>query len=189
MIISSEAKLNKFEQKRAENIGKKFWLMTVVEYVSRKDGYVFECECGKKSTYKLDRVKRGDVKSCGSCWRKGRPVLAGNEAAKRSVRVRYQMSAKKRGLEFSISEQEIFDLISRDCSYCGSPPSTDMKLSAHPEFRYTGIDRVDNSVGYVSGNCVPCCTICNTSKLYHSEAEWKEWIKRVYTKQFGTFND
>jgi hypothetical protein len=27
-----------------------------------------------------------------------------------------------------------------------------------------GLDRLDNDIGYMSGNVVPCCGICNTTK-------------------------
>jgi hypothetical protein len=34
--------------------------------------------------------------------------------------------------------------------------------------KLTGIDRVDNSIGYVTSNIVPCCQICNMMNTrYH----------------------
>lgn len=127
------------------------------------------------------RVTKGDVKSCG-CWKKGRPVSDDPFVPHRAVYHRYRLGAKRRGLNFDLSEREVFDLIVQDCTYCGLPPSTDMKLSAHPDFRYTGIDRVDNNRGYEKDNVVPCCETCNTAKSTMSVDEWLEWVTRVYNK-------
>lgn len=181
--------MNKFEKIRQEHIGKRYWNLTVLEYVSRKEGYLLQCDCGKTSTYRLSRVLSGDVKSCGSCWKKGRPKLPNNLGAKKAVRERYRQSAKRRGIDFLLTDEEVWGIISSNCSYCGAPPATDMKLPAHPTFRYTGIDRVNNSLPYTSSNCVPACTMCNMSKLYHNKDEWLSWVKRVHNYQFRTFND
>lgn len=54
---------------------------------------------------------------------------------------------------------------------------------AIPSFVYNGIDRVDNSVGYVLSNCVPCCSTCNRMKGTMSSEEFKEKIKLIYSRQ------
>jgi hypothetical protein len=52
----------------------------------------------------------------------------------------------------SLSFEEYSDLIKdRVCTYCGGQlPRVE-----------TGLDRLDESKGYVLGNCVPCCCPCN----------------------------
>lgn len=64
-------------------------------------------------------------------------------------------TAAKRGIEVTLTYDEYFVLVAgRKCSYCnGSLP------------KYGGgIDRKHFEIGYVSGNCVPCCTLCNDRK-------------------------
>jgi hypothetical protein len=46
-----------------------------------------------------------------------------------------------------------------------------------------GIDRRDNSVGYLISNCAPCCKNCNLAKRDMSEAEFLRWVARIATKQ------
>lgn len=59
--------------------------------------------------------------------------------------------AKRRGLEWDLIEADYVRLISRRCEYCdGSLP-----VYGH------GLDRIDNSKGYVLGNVVPSCWTCN----------------------------
>jgi hypothetical protein len=68
-----------------------------------------------------------------------------------------QRRAAKRNLEFSITLTDLAELLSKPCIYCGAAKS--------------GIDRKDNSKGYVVDNCVPACQRCNTIKgnLYDFE--------------------
>jgi hypothetical protein len=64
-------------------------------------------------------------------------------------------TASRRGIEVTLSYDEYLILVSgRKCFYCsGSLP------------KYGGgIDRKYFKIGYVSGNCVPCCTRCNDRK-------------------------
>jgi hypothetical protein len=66
-------------------------------------------------------------------------------------------TAKKVGRIVGISFEE-YSLLVKDksCSYCGGSLSVCI-------FGY-GLDRIDNSQGYVVGNCAPCCWSCNMRK-------------------------
>jgi len=66
----------------------------------------------------------------------------------------YIHSAERRGILFDISLDVFTEHINKDCYYCGQ--------SAIP--KRNGIDRIDNSKGYVSDNIVPCCFRCNQLK-------------------------
>lgn len=71
-----------------------------------------------------------------------------------SFLIRFSESYKKavqRGLEWSIREEEYLDLITQPCYYCGK------KLAAQG----VGLDRQDNTKGYLLSNVVPCCGPCN----------------------------
>lgn len=166
---------------RQTKIGQTFNNLTCTSYVGGRRGYyVFVCRCGEQIKAIWSHVKYGKIKSCG-CWKQGRPAKDDPYVAHRTVYHRYRLSALRRNKEWNLSEQEVFDLVVQDCSYCELPPSTDMKLSAHPDFRYTGIDRVDNDKGYQKSNVVPCCETCNNSKRTMSLTEWKAWINRVHS--------
>lgn len=64
----------------------------------------------------------------------------------------YKSASKRRGIFFSLSFEQFMGMWKNPCRYCGRP------------IEYIGIDRVDNSVGYVIGNVVPCCAMCNMAK-------------------------
>jgi hypothetical protein len=66
------------------------------------------------------------------------------------------------------------------CDYCGRHPETYTRpKNANGGFKYNGIDRVVNSVGYTLENCVPCCSNCNRAKSTLSRQEFIAWAHRV----------
>lgn len=67
---------------------------------------------------------------------------------------RYKMGAKRRDLEWNLDDEDAMEMMTSPCTYCG----------ILPEDRVNGIDRMDNAVGYVPDNCVPCCETCNFLK-------------------------
>ena len=81
-------------------------------------------------------------------------------------------TAKLRGLVVEITKEEHGVLISQPCHWCGGTLS----------HTGSGVDRRDNSLGYVRGNCLPCCTQCNNAKNDYPVDVFLTWIKQVYEK-------
>jgi len=71
----------------------------------------------------------------------------------------YEKRARKKGYEFDIDLPFFWQLVWEDCVYCGAKPSNECR-----GFKYNGLDRVDNTVGYTRSNTVPCCARCNGIK-------------------------
>lgn len=82
----------------------------------------------------------------------------------------YKKSAVKRNLEFDISFEDFVLLLSYECTYCGEPKAN-------------GIDRVDNSIGYIAGNMVSCCSYCNFMKRDKTRDEFINHCVKVYNHQ------
>jgi hypothetical protein len=85
-------------------------------------------------------------------------------------------SAKSRGLEWSLSEEQVKSLITKPCYYCDSKPvshNSVMSKRLNGNFPHNGIDRVDNSRGYSSDNVVSCCSDCNYMKRTLSRDKFK----------------
>jgi len=74
--------------------------------------------------------------------------------------VKYKQSAKERNYAFDLTFDEFLTFWQKPCSYCNREIAT------------IGIDRVDNTIGYVLVNCVSCCSICNSMKMDTPEEEW-----------------
>ena len=106
------------------------------------------------------------------------------EIASNHIIRQYKSAAKKRFLDFNLTKEQVDDLISKDCSYCGAHPHERYVRLSHYMVKViaNGIDRVDSSKPYDVKNCVPCCRSCNLMKNKHSLTEFKLKIERIYKK-------
>ncbi len=66
-------------------------------------------------------------------------------------------SAKRRSLEFTISIKQFEMEIKKPCAYCNDHYRADIGTGS-------GIDRLDNSKGYIPDNIASCCGHCNYLK-------------------------
>ena len=82
-------------------------------------------------------------------------------------------NARRRNLDIGITFSRYESLMNGNCFYCGTKDSI-------------GIDRIDNSLGYIDGNVASCCKICNFMKKVHSKEFFIDHISKIYkhlTKQ------
>ena len=167
----------------AEMLDKKFNRWTVLRHESREKGYWCRCDCGTEKAVRTDSLKKGTSKSCG-CLEKeeGRPSARkeNNYSAKKEIYKRYKSAAKRRKHKFNLTFEEFENLIESRCKYCGTVGSMTSSLKAHKEYKYNGVDRVDNIKGYTKQNSVSCCKICNTSKACLTLKDWSNWIEQVH---------
>ena len=173
---------------RIKNIsGQVFGKLTVTsDYRIKNNGkksraeWLCNCSCGKSIWVKSDSLKNGNTKSCG-CFRLEKSRIGYGESSKNRVLRRYKSDAKRRGLEFNISKESFFEITSKNCSYCNKVPSNIQNdKESYGEFVYTGIDRIDNKKGYIDGNCISCCRICNMAKGEMSKEEFLTHITNIY---------
>ena len=110
-----------------------------------------ECLCPdcEKEMIREYRFRNRPCKACSNKRRAGNKHYSFQHGNKHySV---YKSAAKKRGYRFKISVAEFEDIVSEPCHYCGDNGKV-------------GIDRKDNTLGYLLNNCLPCCAICNRAK-------------------------
>lgn len=75
----------------------------------------------------------------------------------------YKYWAKRKNLAFEISEDDFEGIRFDACRYCRRKPLENERF---------GVDRLDNSLGYVEGNCVTACSECNYMKSSYIESEF-----------------
>ena len=167
---------------RKDITGRKYGNLTVIEYshTNEKRQAIWNCVCicGNTKQVSYHDLNCGDYKSCG-CKQGTNHGLSFGKSAEKFVLLRYKQGAKQRNIEWKISDDLALRLFQLDCFYCGKPPSQEKKVSSRGKYVYNGIDRVDNSKGYIEGNVVPCCGVCNKAKSDKSYAEFKSWIFSV----------
>lgn len=165
------------------HIGGVYGRLTVVQ---SEDTALCICSCGAKIRTAHHRLRSGHLRSCGclvtdhmrELGRKS--AKSPGESAANCVFLRYRNSSKKRQIPFDLSKNFFREQIFKNCFYCGAPPSNENKSQYNSgSVIYSGLDRIDNSKGYTTGNCVPCCHTCNVAKNKHSLNEFKEWLYRA----------
>ena len=196
-------------RKKINLVGKKFNRLLVIEDTGmmRYTHAIYKClcDCGNTKNVASEHLKSGNVKSCGClAIENGRKQFINNKYAKGNTWGRkspgengantlfrvYKSAAKKRGHSFQLKKQEFLTLTQQNCFYCNKLPSSSITANKntggtlegikHSEFIYNGIDRIDNKVGYIIDNCVPCCKNCNRAKASLSYDEFLYMVKLIY---------
>lgn len=138
------------------------------------------CDCGnvveKVAAYICSNAKIGKTPSCGCRRRLGRGIASRNR-----VLESYKRGAKRRGLEWSLTDEEALILFAGDCYYCGDSPSHNYNpINLNGGFQYNGIDRLNSDDGYTVSNSVSCCWDCNRIKGRMNMDEFEQYILIAY---------
>lgn len=194
-ILSPKNKM----QKRADLSGETFGRL-YVEVCLGVDGVGWrfwgcKCKCGESVVVRSRELKRGHTKSCGCLSREirksqgGKNKLPSGHASRNELLASYKKSASSRGHKWSIDKEDFFRIVSSNCFYCDSPPDLERKPNkgVNGGFWYTGIDRLDNSIGYTLENAVPCCWNCNRAKGQLGINEFYAWIDRLTKARAARF--
>lgn len=152
--------------------------------------WLAKCDCGVEKFFNLSTYV---PKSCGCSFpvsdhidlytqrRNGRKhKLEPGLSAKNGVYKNYLHNAKDRGHDFSISQEDFVKIASQPCYYCGEKWSIEegrSLLSINGTWKRNGLDRKNNSMGYLVANCVPCCKRCNQMK---SQSSYQDFINRIH---------
>ena len=139
-----------------------------------KSMWVCKCECGNIVSVWGASLRDGHTQSCGKC-------LPSGVAAFGAMYGSMKQHAGLRGIPWNISREQVKEITSQNCHYCGKEPRQISKSSKNNGiYIHNGIDRMDSSIGYEIDNCVPCCKTCNFAKHVMSVDEFKKWIVSVY---------
>jgi len=161
--------------------GKLLVIGSTEERVQGSIGWVCRCDCGTECTISSRRILHRNKTSCGKCEDKRRQLPPG-ESGFRKLYGKYVHDASKIGREFLLTKDEFRTLTSGNCWYCGDAPH---KLcnpggcSGYSSYRYNGVDRQNTSIGYLTGNCVTCCFVCNVAKHTMSLEDFLRWISKI----------
>lgn len=117
------------------------------------------------------REQRRQSRQCLDCYapvvegrrRCAEHLAANNNARKKAVpqnryaAAKYQARrlAKRTPVFWGLTEEEFYSIVSEPCEYCGLENEVTTA---------TGLDRLDNTLGYILGNVVSCCTECNLAR-------------------------
>ena len=83
----------------------------------------------------------------------------------------YKSQAKEDKKEWNLTFEEFKKFWQKPCYYCGT------------EIKTVGIDRVNNTKGYIKENCVSCCKYCNRAKSDMNKDEFLNHCKKIIKHQ------
>jgi len=153
------------------------WLVIESAEPSKKQArWLARCDCGTERLVPQSRLRSGDSCSCG-CRLRNRK--SSGKTLRSLVLWSYKHNAKTRNFLWEISNDEAYHLFESPCHYCGVVGANCKTKSKRTPYYYNGIDRMDNEVGYTSGNVVPCCGLCNISKRNMPYAKFIAYLNQV----------
>lgn len=179
--------------------GAKFNSITILHKTERtikgSSSYMCLCDCGVKFELGRSSILTGNSVSCG-CIRKSNRIKPAGQSAKIKLFGMCRSNARNRDLEFLLTKEEHFYIISQPCSYCGAEP-----IKYNPYLRKNGticalhlkdhnmidrawilantIDRVDNNKGYFLDNCVTACWPCNKMKVDSPVTDFLDQVLKI----------
>jgi len=174
------------------NIGDKFGKWTIVSNpfpIGKYYKVECLCLCGTKKLVYKHSLTSGKSTTCGCSHKEDRTFHKPRKDIKPDggsgfsyYYSTYKRNAKIRNLIFKLSKEEFKVITKTKCVYCGREPSNKVKYHGKKHNSYyicNGVDRVDNNIGYIISNCVPCCKICNRAKSTLTLDEFKNWMGDV----------
>jgi hypothetical protein len=110
-------------------------------------------------------------------WRENNPekVEEANHARLKDINAHYhnyQYKSNKYRLKFELSLEQFEGIIKTPCYYCG----------IIQEKGFNGIDRMDQTQGYVYENCVSCCKVCNYLKGSVDNITFLQRVEHILTQ-------
>jgi rfaE bifunctional protein nucleotidyltransferase chain/domain len=184
--------------------GDKFERLTVTKFIGRQKGPgtrgvypVFECQCscGTIKNIFSYNLTRKHVKSCGclnkELLKKGQAKIKEKNLSKRLLPFPenyllsyYKVNAQRRGLDFQINHDTFKSLIYLPCYYCGRSGLSTIRRHGST-FAFNGLDRVDNTKGYLETNVRTCCKFCNRMKGTLSERDFWLNVSAINSHSLG----
>jgi hypothetical protein len=134
------------------------------------------CTCGNHKIIRGKSLRLGETKSCG-CLRN---EISGKRMALRPYEALYRKLLRRcdgghKECNLSYEDFVAFMNITK-CHYCGE---TVIWCKHHLGQKYycgCNLDRRDNQKGYVKGNCLVCCGVCNGMK---GTLEYDEFFNQI----------
>jgi hypothetical protein len=158
-------------ERKPENVAvKKKWKEENYDKVA---GYWMKSRQNKIEKDGIDEYQKKNAENAKN-WRDSNPekVLIINENKRKNLKLQYNVyfrSARDKNLDFQLSNEEYEKIVCGNCYYCGTIADKG----------FNGIDRKDQTQGYVIENCVNCCQMCNYMKKSLSYGIFTKRIEHI----------
>lgn len=154
-----------------------------------------ECDCGHQYRLKLTNTLKNDGNfMCRQCYAERDAANFDSHWGYKAAYSRIKKDARAAGREFEIEIEEFRYLCQQNCYYCGGQPNNLITYRGQNSFTfryfvYSGLDRINNDIGYTRQNVVPCCIICNRAKNSMPFKEFIDWLSRLTAYRQGLIDE
>lgn len=199
MESQSAAKLYKHSALDDKLIGKTFNNIEVLSLSHvEKSRRFYDIKCLRCNTLSYMRGDRftgtQKLNTCRNCRQENAILTSKKRASPESVYSSLYAHCKKaaltRNIIFLISLEEFKKIVTKNCYYCGNEPQVSGTSKRYnkttTQVKHNGIDRFDNTIGYVLNNCVPCCKFCNHMKRDYTKDNFLNHIKKIFVYNEGS---
>lgn len=162
-----------------ERTGKSIFL-----YMDEEHAYMM-CDCTNEYSLKLSNTLKNDGNfMCRRCYAERDAANFDSHWGYKAAYSRIKKDARSADRVFDIKIEEFRFLCQQNCFYCDSTPSNLITYRGQNSFTfryfmYSGLDRINNDVGYTRQNVVPCCIICNRAKNSMPFKDFIDWLNRL----------
>ena len=129
-------------------------------------------ECVKKRSRRIYKANKDNPN-----YMPGKSKKRWSQSAHEKIYGLIKTSCKKRALDLKLTLNEVKEIIYLPCHYCGQIDTREWRANMFSDVN--SIDRVDASIGYVHGNCVPCCGMCNIMKNTYNKDDFIAKAKQI----------
>lgn len=143
------------------------------------------CDCTAEYSLKLtNTLKNNGNFMCRQCYAERDAANFDAHWGYKSAFARIRKDARSADRVFEIKMEEFRYLCQQNCYYCGSIPSNLITYRGQNSFTfryfmYSGLDRINNDIGYTRQNVVPCCIICNRAKNSMPFKDFIDWLNKL----------
>lgn len=165
--------------------------------LSGKPYYIVKCNCGSDEfSVRGTSLVEANTVSCG-CYQISSRYKEPGISSWNAVITGYKAGALSRKYIFDLTFESFVKHSIQNCHYCGEPPrklnkylksdgtflnknaSHSLETINRAWIELNGLDRIDNSKGYIEGNILACCFVCNKAKGTMSYKEFIDYLEKV----------
>ncbi len=167
---------------RVDITGKRYGNLMVLEYHGSKGHSTYWkclCDCGEIKIIRYSHLSNEQIISCGCARKSGKDhhKWSGYKEINGTYICNVKNNAKKRNLEYSVSDSFIWNLFLSQDRKC---KLSDKDISF--EDNTASLDRIDSSIGYVEDNVQWVHKDVNRMKQEFSEAYFIETCRSISSK-------
>lgn len=139
--------------KAGQKIGK-WTILGEFKQINKNYHVLAKCECGYENYINCGRIANGESQSC-KCILVGSNNKKWTGIGEINGKILYQIkaSAKKRNIEYSISDEFLLELLIKQNKKCFLT-GLDLIFSGDNKKHTASLDRIDSNLGYIESNVV-----------------------------------